>query len=88
MLSCLVFLGWHAFQIIRDAQQTPFVLHCVNYNTARLWILKARDLFLLREKSPLTGLVEVDESIIGGPAEGYPGRALGPNPVPVWLLER
>ncbi|MEE9312542.1 MAG: hypothetical protein V3V10_09050 [Planctomycetota bacterium] len=50
--------------------------------------MKARDLFLLREKSPLTGLVEVDESIIGGPAEGYPGRALGPNPVPVWLLER
>lgn len=51
----------------------------INYKTARLWILKVRDLFFTRGKSPLTGLVEVDESVIGGPSTGNPGRAMGPN---------
>ena len=51
----------------------------VNYSTAMLWARKARTAMGRRERSKLSGTVEVDECSLGGPAEGHPGRSLGAN---------
>lgn len=49
----------------------------INRKTAQLWSRKIRDEIMHRDLTPLTGVVEVDETTIGGPAEGCFGRSLG-----------
>ncbi len=56
----------------------------VNYRTAMLWARKVRAAMIGRESTPLRGKVEIDETMIGGPAPGHPGRDLGPNQA--WVL--
>ena len=49
----------------------------VSYPTAWRWLHKIREAFGRRERRPLSGTVEVDESYVGGPEEGVHGRDLG-----------
>ena len=49
----------------------------VNYKTAMLWLRKVRTAMVVPERSKLAGRVEVDESMLGGPAEGCQGRKKG-----------
>ncbi len=56
----------------------------VSYPTALLWARKSRAAMVGREAAPLSGIVEVDETMLGGPSPGNPGRRLGPNQV--WVL--
>jgi transposase-like protein len=58
----------------------------INRKTAQLWSRKIRDAICSREQKPLTGIVEVDETTIGGPAPGYFGRSLGENQSLVVIL--
>jgi len=58
----------------------------INRKTAQLWTRKIRDVICHREQTPLSGTVEVDETIIGGPAEGHFGRSLGENQSLVVIL--
>lgn len=58
----------------------------INRKTAQLWSRKIRDELKYREQNPLKGMVEVDETQIGGPAEGHPGRSLGENQALVVIL--
>jgi transposase-like protein len=51
----------------------------INRKTVQLWSKKIRDVIVHREQKPLSGVVEVDETILGGPAEGHKGRSLGEN---------
>jgi len=51
----------------------------VNYKTALLWLRKVRTAMVVPERSKLVGRVEVDESMLGGPAEGCQGRKKGDN---------
>lgn len=56
----------------------------VNYDTGRLWGRKLRDALFNRDTEPLRGVVEVDETVIGGVDEVSVGRKLGPNKA--WLV--
>jgi len=58
----------------------------INRKTAQLWSRKLRDELLHRSQTALSGLVEVDETQIGGPAEGHKGRSLGENQSLVVIL--
>ena len=58
----------------------------INRKTAQLWSKKLRDTIGKRKMTPLSGVVEVDETMIGGPAEGCFGRALGENQSLVVIL--
>jgi len=58
----------------------------VTYLTAMLWRRKLRDAISHREQRTLEGVVEVDETMIGGPAPGYRGRSLGENQAMVLVL--
>jgi len=58
----------------------------VAYNTALLWARKIRHAMVRPDRDKLAGTVEVDETILGGPAEGHPGRSLGPNQALVLVL--
>ena len=49
----------------------------VSYPTAWRWLHKIRETLGRRERTPLSGTVEVDESQVGGPEEGVHGRDLG-----------
>lgn len=51
----------------------------VSHRTALLWVRKVRSIMERRPRTKLSGRVEVDESILGGPAKGTRGRELGPN---------
>lgn len=53
----------------------------VSYPTAWTWLHKIRDVLVRRERSPLTGQVEADESYVGGPEPGVTGRARGEKKV-------
>lgn len=48
-------------------------------NTAALWQRKLRFVMASRHKTPLSGVVETDETILGGRDERSKGRKLGPN---------
>lgn len=56
----------------------------VSYRSATLWARKVRMAMQGRENRALSGVVEVDETMLGGPAPGHPGRSLGPNQA--WVL--
>ena len=58
----------------------------INRKTAQLWSRKIRDEIIHRDTTPLSGVVEVDETMIGGPAEGCFGRSLGENQSLVVIL--
>lgn len=58
----------------------------INRKTAQLWTRKIRDVVSRRDHDPLRGVVEVDETTIGGPAEGCFGRALGEHQSLVVIL--
>jgi transposase-like protein len=58
----------------------------VTYNTAMLWARKIRHAMVRPGRAKLSGTVEVDETTLGGPAEGYQGRSLGPNQALVLVL--
>lgn len=58
----------------------------INRKTAQLWSRKIRDSVKYRESNPLEGVVEVDETQLGGPAEGHKGRSLGENQALVVIL--
>lgn len=58
----------------------------INRKTAQLWSRKIRDEIKHREPARLKGTVEVDETMIGGPAEGHFGRSLGENQSLVVIL--
>jgi transposase-like protein len=47
------------------------------YETAWTWLHKIRDVFFRPDRAPLSGDVEVDETYVGGPEPGCPGRARG-----------
>lgn len=56
----------------------------VSYPTALLWARKIRCVIDAMPHAKLKGKVEVDETMIGGPSPGHPGRSLGPNQA--WVL--
>jgi transposase-like protein len=58
----------------------------VAYRTALLWARKIRHAMVRPQREKLNGTVEVDETVLGGPAPGYPGRSLGPNQALVLVL--
>lgn len=58
----------------------------VAYGTAMFWARKIRHAMVRPDRNKLSGIVEVDETILGGPAEGHPGRSLGPNQALVLVL--
>jgi Zn ribbon nucleic-acid-binding protein len=58
----------------------------VAYGTALLWARKIRHAMASPGRQKLTGTVEVDETVLGGPAPGHPGRSLGPNQALVLVL--
>jgi len=58
----------------------------VAYKTAQLWARKIRDATVRPDREKLSGTVEVDETTLGGPAEGHIGRSLGPNQALVLVL--
>lgn len=58
----------------------------VAYNTAMLWARKIRHAMVRPGRARLSGTVEVDETTLGGPAEGHIGRSLGPNQALVLVL--
>lgn len=58
----------------------------VSYRTAMLWARKIRHAMIRPDREPLSGTVEVDETTLGGPAPGYPGRKLGPNQALVLVM--
>ena len=58
----------------------------VAYNTAVLWARKIRHAMVRPGREKLSGTVEVDETTLGGPAEGHAGRSLGPNQALVLVL--
>jgi transposase-like protein len=58
----------------------------VAYNTAMLWARKIRHAMVRPDRDKLGGTVEVDETVLGGPAPGHPGRSLGPNQALVLVL--
>jgi transposase-like protein len=58
----------------------------VSYRTAMLWARKIRHAVVRPGREKLSGTVEVDETILGGPAPGYPGRKLGPNQALVLVM--
>lgn len=58
----------------------------VAYNTAMLWARKIRHAMVRPGRAMLSGTVEVDETTLGGPAEGHTGRSLGPNQALVLVL--
>lgn len=49
----------------------------LSYPTAWRWLHKIREAFNHRSRQPLSGVVEVDESYVGGPEEGVHGRDRG-----------
>jgi len=51
----------------------------VTYTTAALWRRKVRDIMVRTGRTPLEGIVEIDEFQLGGPAQGCSGRKLGDN---------
>jgi transposase-like protein len=53
----------------------------VSYPTAWTWLHKIRDVLMRRERDPLRGRVEADETYVGGPEPGTHGRGRGENKV-------
>ena len=51
------------------------VLGLGSYQTAWTWLHKLRRAMVRPGRDRLTGRVEVDETYVGGPEEGVPGRA-------------
>jgi transposase-like protein len=51
----------------------------LSYETAWTWLHKIRDVLVRQDREPLAGVVEADETYIGGPEPGCPGRARGEN---------
>jgi transposase-like protein len=49
----------------------------LSYETAWTWLHKIRDVFVRPDRERLAGTVEADETYIGGPEPGCPGRARG-----------
>jgi Zn ribbon nucleic-acid-binding protein len=58
----------------------------VSYPTAVLWARKIRRAMVRPQRERLAGTVEVDETTLGGPAPGHPGRQLGPNQALVLVM--
>jgi hypothetical protein len=46
-----------------------------SYQTAWFWLQKIRSAMVRPDRQPLSGEVEIDESYVGGPKPGKPGRA-------------
>ena len=46
-----------------------------SYQTAWSWLTKIRTAMVRPNREPLSGEVEIDESYVGGPEPGKPGRA-------------
>lgn len=53
----------------------------LSYPTAWSWLHKIRDTFVRPNRERLSGVVEADESYIGGPEAGVFGRDLGENKI-------
>lgn len=51
----------------------------ISYETAWTWLHKIRDVMTRRDREQLKDMVEADETYVGAPAPGYPGRKCGPN---------
>lgn len=51
----------------------------ISYNAAAVWRRKVRDTMVRTGRTPLQGIVEIDEFKLGGPAEGCCGRKIGDN---------
>lgn len=49
----------------------------LSYHTSWEWLMKIRDVFVRKDRSPLEGPVEADEAYIGGPEDGVFGRDRG-----------
>jgi transposase-like protein len=58
----------------------------VSYRTAMLWARKVRHAMVRPDRKKLSGTVEVDETVLGGPAPGCPGRKLGANQALVLVM--
>jgi len=58
----------------------------VSYATATLWARKIRTAMVRPGREKLRGTVEADETLLGGRARGYRGRARGPNQALVLIL--
>jgi transposase-like protein len=53
----------------------------LSYETAWTWLQKIRDSFFRPDREPLKGVVEGDETYVGGPEPGKAGRGLGENTI-------
>lgn len=58
----------------------------VSHRTALLWVRKVRSVMERRPRERLSGVIQVDESIVGGKAEGTRGRQLGPHQALIMVL--
>ena len=56
----------------------------LSYHTSWEWLQKIRDVFVRKERAPLGGVVEADETYIGGPEEGVQGRDRGEKKILVF----
>lgn len=59
-----------------------------SYQTAWSWLHKLRRCMVDPDRSPLSGMVEVDESFIGGPKEGKRGRGAAGKVIVACAVER
>jgi hypothetical protein len=53
----------------------------LSYHTSWEWLHKIRDVFVRKDREPLKGAVEADETIVGGPEDGVIGRDLGASKI-------
>ena len=56
----------------------------LSYHASWEWLQKIRDVFVRKERAPLCGTVEADETYIGGPEDGVKGRDLGKKKILVF----
>jgi hypothetical protein len=59
-----------------------------SYQTAWSWLQKIRGAMVRPNRQPLAGEVEIDESYIGGPEAGKPGRAAEKKTIVTAALEK
>jgi transposase-like protein len=59
-----------------------------SYQTAWTWLHKLRISMVTPDRAPLSGDVEVDETYIGGPAEGPRGRGAGKKTILACAVEK
>jgi transposase-like protein len=63
------------------------ILGIGSYKTAWIWLHKLRTLMVLPSREKLTGIVEVDETFVGGASEGKRGRGSGNKTLVIIAVE-